>query len=136
MPAYSDTFPWPSHYGHFNFFEDRMRNHNRVATLTSLGNGVYELLRDNGRKLKVFICECYSFGVAEYLESAGKIDDLNVVVISSNWCGYTDEAKLHCRKNEVGLFDIRDFMAALNKVDVWTYLNAAQKERFEKKGWL
>lgn len=136
MPALNDQFPWASHYGHFKFFEERMREHNIVTSLTALDNGLYELEREHGDTLRVFICECYSYGVAEFFESNEKLGPLHAVIINSNWCAYTDEAKRHCRDQEVGLFNIGEFMAALSMPDFWSYLSDPQKERFQNNGWL
>lgn len=130
------NFPWPSHYGHFNFFEQRMEAHSRVASLTTIGDGLYELTLKSGKPLRIFICECYSFGVAEYVETVAILGKLDAVVINSVWCGYTWEAKKHCRDVQVGLYKIRDFMAALNKKELWTYLDEFELEHFKKNGWL
>ena len=134
MSAYNDSFPWMSYYGDYKFFEDRMRSHGKVMDVRNTGDGLYEIDLTDGRTLKVFICECYSYGMAEYYESVNKLGDLNAVVINSNWCGYTMDAKLHCRDHNVGLFDIRGFMAALNLRSYWEYLTEEEKKYFEKKG--
>ena len=136
MPAHSDEFPWPSYYGNFNFFEDRMAKHGEVSSITPLGDGLYELARNDGQILRVFICECYSFGVAEYEETKDKVGALHAVVINSSWCGYSSEVKRYCRDREVGVFKIAGLMAALNRPDFWNYLDESEKERFKNKGWL
>ena len=136
MPATSNSFPWPSYYGHFNFFEQRMRGHSKVRELEALGNGRYRLTRLNGDVLQVFVCECYSFGAAEYLETTENLGRLDAVIIDSSWCGYTDEAKVQCRAEAVGLFKIRDFMAALNRPDYWCYLNEWEEKRLKARGLL
>ena len=136
MPAHSETFPWPSYYGHFDFFEKRMAAHSRVDHLQSLGNGLYDLTRSNGKTLKVFVCECYSFGVAEHLEATSKLGHLDAIIIASNWCGYTRELKMQCREDQVGLFDIRGFMAALNRSDFWNYLDEWEETNLKKHGHL
>ena len=86
--------------------------------------------------LRVFVCECYSFGAAEYVEVIANLGKVDVVLINSAWCGYTLDAKRACRNDKVGLFKIGDFMAALNKPKVWEYLNEGEQEAFTKKGWL
>jgi hypothetical protein len=101
MPAHSESFPWPPHYGHFKFFESRMRGHSRVSTLTARGGGVYELSLVSDKSLRIFICECYSYGVAEYIETTEILGALDVVIINSSWCGYTYEAKNLCRNHKV-----------------------------------
>ena len=122
MPANSEEFPWPSHYGHFNFFEKRMKDHGRVGSITPDGDGVYLLMRSDGQELRVFICECYSFGVAEYLEVLKKVAEVDAVVINSMWCGYTSEAKRQATSDHKGLFKVSEFMGALNMQDYWNYV--------------
>ena len=136
MPAHSENFPWPPHYGHFRFFENKMRGHGRVSNLTAIDDGVYELTLASGKPLRVFICECYSYGAAEYVETTEALGGFDAIIINSAWCGYTREAKRLCRDQKVGLFTIGDFMAALNKPDFWSYLNEQETKFFKEKGWL
>lgn len=136
MPAHSDAFPWPSYYGHFDFFEQRMRSHGRVRDLEALGDGRYRLVKANGQPLEVFVCECYSYGSAEYQETVARLGGLDVVIISSNWCGYTPQLKAQCRRERIGLFNIRDFMAALNRNDFWNYLDKWEEKRLKELGLL
>lgn len=136
MPAHSDKFPWLSYYGHYDFFEQRMQEHNKVFSCENISKGLYNISLHNGKKLKVFICECYAYGTAEYIESCENYGKLDAIVISSNWCGYSIELKYECMKNEVGIFTIAGFMAAINKNMYWTYLTNNEKEQFEKLGWL
>lgn len=107
-----------------------------VKSLENVGGGVYNLTLSDSRNLRLFICECYSYGLAEYMETVDNIGKLDSVIINSNWCGYTDELKLQCRSDGIGLFDIRDFMAAINQRDYWLYLNEHDEKRFRKRGLL
>ncbi len=68
MPAHNNDFPWLSYYGHYRFFEERMAAHNKVSGIQQVDVGLYDLTRNNGSVIRVFICDCYSFGVAEYHE--------------------------------------------------------------------
>lgn len=136
MPAHNKSFPWMSYYGNYKFFEDRMQSHRKVSNVQNADDGLYEVRLIDGRILKVFICECYSFGMAEYYETVEKLGDIDAVIINSNWCGYTMDAKRHGREHNVGLFDIGAFMAALNINNYWEYLTKQEKEYLKKKGWL
>lgn len=134
MPAHNKEFPWMSYYGKYDFFESKMQFHSEVASFKKKPDGVYEIKLNDGRVLSIFICECYSFGLAEYYESVGKLGSLNAVFINSNWCGYSMEAKSYCRDNKVGIFDIAGFMAALNKKNYWEYLTESEMECLTKHG--
>ncbi len=128
MPAYSDDFPWPSYYGHYDFFEQRMRAHNRVHDLEALGDGRYRLTRADGTILEVFVCECYLYAAAQYMATVEAFGRLDAIIISSNWCGYDPKLKLECMDKQVGLFDIGEFMGALNRPDFWAYLTDTQEK--------
>lgn len=134
MPADNKFFPWPSHYGHFNFFERRMSVHSRVRECHERGGGIYEVICESGAIISVFVCECYSFGVAEYMEVVKNFENIGAVIINSNCCGYTEDVKLHCRDERVGVFTIGDFMAALNRPDFWLYLNGNEEKRLRERG--
>jgi len=136
MPAHSDKFPWPPYYGHFQFFEKGLKNHKLVKYITAVGSGEYILTKTDDKNLKIFICECYSFGVAEYVETTRLLANIDIIVINSNWCGYTLDAKRYARDSCVGLFSIKDFMAALYKENNWEYLNKNERKLFTDKGWL
>jgi len=113
-----------------------MKEHSQVTTLEAQGGGVYELTNIFGKKLRIFVCECYSFGAAEYTETKDKLGRLDAIIVNSAWCGYTSQAKRLARGEKVGLFKIGDFMSALNKADFSQYLNDKEHESFQKNGWL
>jgi hypothetical protein len=46
------------------------------------------------------------------------------------------EAKRKARADQVGLFKIGDFMSALNRANMWEFLNKTEIEYFTQKGWL
>jgi hypothetical protein len=136
MPAQNASFPWMSYYRNYKFFEQRMNEHSKVSSCEHLDAGLYSIKLSTGKILKVFICECYSFGTAEYVESCGNYGALDAVVISSNWCAYGLELKRDCMTDKVGIFDVRGFMAAINKNDYWTYMTKYEKDKFNEYGWL
>jgi hypothetical protein len=82
----------------------------------------------------VFICECYSFGVAQYIEAQSQLGHVDAVIINSNWCGYTKDARDHGRAERVGVFTIAEFMGALGQEDFWNYQTPAERERERAEG--
>ncbi len=129
MPAHNAIFPWLSYYGNYKFFEDRMTEHSKVSKVAHLDTGLYAVHLLDGRLIKVFICECYAFSDAEYIEVVEKYGPINAVVISSNWCGYDFETKLTRMEEGVGVFDIKGFMAAVNFRNYWEYMTEWEKDR-------
>lgn len=136
MPAHQEHFPWMSYYGNYHFFEQRMLEHSKVDEVRKATSSLYDIVLTDGRVIRTFVCECYAFDVAEYMEVCQELGEVNAVVISSNWCGYSPGVKRHCMGQEVGVYDIRGFMAAINKKDFWRYLTEDEKEIFEENGWV
>lgn len=133
MPAHNESFPWMSYYGNYDFFEGCMHKHTRVASVARIGEGLYDIQLIDNRTIRTFICECYSFGIAEFHESFERLGNLNAVVINSNWCGYSFDLKLYGRERNVGVFDIKGFMAALNFERYWEYLTDDERERLNQE---
>ncbi|SHN90357.1 hypothetical protein BHECKSOX_540 [Bathymodiolus heckerae thiotrophic gill symbiont] len=136
MPAHNEHFLWMSYYQNYNFFVQRMNKHSKVNSINSANPSLYNIELTNGKALKVFICECYAFDVAEYVEACENYDELDAVVISSNWCSYSLDVKRRCMSENVGVFDTSGFMAAINRNEFWTYLTQYEQERFQENGWL
>ena len=125
MAAANKEFPWMSYYGNYNFFVRKLRVHDKVNGVETIDakNGVYKIhLSDSS--INVFICECYSFGVAEYYELLGKIDvEIDAIVINSNWCSYSSDVKEQCKELRVGVFKFGEFLGAINRRDFWNYIS-------------
>ncbi len=136
MPAHNENFPWMSYYGNYNFFASRMKEHHKVSEIRKVNECVYEIVRGNKDLIKVFACECYIFGLAELYETQQNIEALNAIVINGNWCSYTDEAKLHGRREKIGIFNIAGFMASIQMQDFWNYLTTEERKLYEAKGLL
>jgi len=129
MPAHNSEFPWLSYYKNYNFFQQRMREHSKVSGLKLINTGFYEITLTSSIVLKVFICECYAFDDAAYYELIANYGKVDAVVISSNWCGYNFETKLERMREKVGIFDIRGFMAAINKPNYWEYMTEYERDK-------
>lgn len=132
MSAHNSEFPWLSYYGHYKFFEDRMNDHSKVSGIDKVDTGLYDAHLKDGRVLRVFICECYSFGGGEYYEITQKLGPVDAVVINSNWCGYSPEVKIACQMEKVGIFDISGFMAAINLKNYWEYMTELEKKKLKR----
>ena len=136
MAAHSEDFPWPSYYGHYRFFESALGDHSKVRSVQELGDGIYEIRLLDGRRLKVFVCECYSFGLAEYIETIDNLEKLDAIIINSQWCGFTQDAWLQGWKDKVFVGRVGGLMGALNRRDPWNYMDEAERKWLKKNGYL
>lgn len=134
MAAYSDTFPWLSYYGQYNFFEDRMKEHSNIKAINKISPSLFKIILHNDINIKVFVCECYSYGVAEYYETVENLGNIDIIIINSLWCDYTSDVRYQCYLKGVGVFNIKGFMAALNAQNPCTYLTKDEKEYYKKQG--
>ena len=73
MPAENEEFPWLSYYKNYDYFEEIIKNHNKIKSIQNIGIGLYEITLSRDKKLRLFICDCYSFGMAEYYETIGNL---------------------------------------------------------------
>ena len=125
MVAANKEFPWMSYYRNYDFFLKKLRVHNKVNEIEIIDpkNGIYKIhLSDSS--INIFICECYSFGMAEYYELLDKIDvEIDAIVINSNWCSYSSDVKEQCKELRVGVFKIGEFLGAINRSDFWNYIS-------------
>ena len=121
MPAAMDNFPWMGHYGRYDFFERAVARHSRVSSVEKEEEYLFVVETFFGQKLRVFVCDCYSFDVADYDEVMETIEDFDVIVINSNWCGYSNAAKRVAIDQKKGLFKYGEFMGAINYRKFWEY---------------
>lgn len=109
-----------------------MHEHSKVSNLENIKTGLYDVHLLDGRVLRVFICECYAFDDASYYETVENYGPVNAVIISSSWCGYDFEMKLAKMQEKVGIFDIKGFMAAINKSNYWDYMSEWEKKMLNR----
>lgn len=128
MAAANKDFPWMSYYKNYDSFLRKIRNHDLVVNVEEVdaSKGLFNIVQEN-RTLRIFICECYSFGVAEYEEALDHFDNLDAVIINSTWCGYTSEVKEYCKENRVGVFNISEFFGAINLAEYWNYISPDER---------
>jgi len=102
-----------------------MWGNRRVTDLIEIDTAIYDVQRTFGDTIRIFICECYSFGAAEYIETMEKLEGINAIIIDSNWCNYTYDAKVMAFSDGVGLYKVVEFMHRIRDKD---YLAPSEDE--------
>jgi hypothetical protein len=97
------------------FFENGMRGHSAVTSITDLGNDLYIIKRTGNRSdLKIIVADIYIAGEAEVHEINPNLLNIDCIVLIGFYNKYSFAAKDLAKSMNVGLFDNRDFFGAVN----------------------
>jgi hypothetical protein len=115
------------------FFEERIKNHDRVTKVEKIEENYYCLILANSRPYRVFVTNIYTVGTADVIEimSDYKVDG---IVTMSIWNGYSLDAKMYGRKLGVGIFLLKELMGAINLEKpefYYSYIDDDGRECFE-----
>lgn len=113
MPNFNN---WGVSFSIISFFEQALAGHNRVQGVTRTQDIVFSIALHNGTTLKMLLLNEYCLGLAAVLKAKAEFPDVEYIVTSANWNGYTPEAKEYGRKSGIGIFNAGEFFGALN----WT----------------
>jgi len=109
------------------FFEKVMSGHNMVKSFARESSQIYIIHKINGDKIKVYITDIYTVGMADYLDIVSNYPDLDAIITLSNWNSYTKQVKEETIKNNFGIFVLEEFMGALNYDDACKYIKKDRK---------
>lgn len=111
------------------FFKARIEGHDKVSEIELLSEPgmprgqVYRLHRTGSlQPINIYLTNLYTAGEADLMEMASKVGNLDCIVTMSNWNQYTTDARRFALSKKIGLFDMSEFMGALNFAAVWKYI--------------
>ncbi len=99
------------------YFERVIGNHNAVASINEVSENVYEIERTGNRpKIRVLVADIYVVGEADIFEIVTSYFNLDCILLIGFYNRTSWAAKERARKENIGLFDIREFFGAVNYV--------------------
>lgn len=107
---------WNVSYNVITFFEKAMNGHGKVASVNRTKDIFFTVKDKEDRTFKVLLLNEYCIGLATVFKVIDEFPDTEYIVTGANWNGYTKEAKDYCMENNLGLFNLGEFLGALN----WT----------------
>lgn len=110
MPKYND---WKVSYTNISFFKKALGTHQKVDSFQRTNDILFDITLTNGSKIKVLLVNEYTLGLAAIHKALTEFPGVEYVVTCTNWNGYTREAKDYGRDNNLGVFDVGEFFAAL-----------------------
>lgn len=116
------------------FFYNIISNHSKVENIEQIGVPLFSIEKKNGDTLTVLLVDIYIIGDAEILDLMSRYPNLDAIINISMWNKNVKSAKEIAREHEIGLFEIKEFMGALNCVSRKAFFNyIPPHEREENK---
>ncbi|MGV7098273.1 hypothetical protein ACWA16_04750 [Bacillus subtilis] len=116
------------------FFFNIILNHSKIENIKQIEIPLFSIKKTNGDNLIALLVDIYIIGDAEILDLMSRYSNLDAIINISMWNKNTKSAKEIAKEQEIGLFDIKEFMGALNCVSRRAFLNyIPPHEREENK---
>lgn len=97
------------------WFEQRLDQHTRVRGFQAEGDHVYVIQRRGLPDIRVWLCEIYMLGVADYEAIRNADPAVDAIVVLSAWNHYTPEAQSLGASEGVGVFKPGELLSALHR---------------------
>ena len=131
MPDYFIKFPRPES---IHFFEQAMRSHDKVESFRKLSDSYYEITRYDIPKIRVFVSNYYVLSLSDYYDIKDEYPDIDCLITISNWNRVSEDAYRQGKRNQVGVFTMREFMGAINIERPYRYIRPIDRERNDRLG--
>ncbi|MFU1719518.1 hypothetical protein [Bacillus velezensis] len=116
------------------FFLRIISNHSKINSIEQIEVPLFSIKKDNNDILRALLVDIYIIGDAEVLDLMSRYSGIDAIINISMWNKNTKSAKDMAREQEIGLFEIKEFMGALNCVSRKAFLNyIPPNEREENK---
>jgi hypothetical protein len=111
------------------FIMERLKQHNCVSDFVRTSDREFEIKRTCGDVIHLYITAKYVFGFLDVNDVLQTNPDTNCIMLASSWLNYTSDAKDLAKESQVGLFDMGEFLGALNREHgFWNYKKPEKKK--------
>ena len=101
-----------------NYFHRVMIEHEKVDSVELIEkdtyNAIFKILLTDGRLLVTYIGDVYILTAADVREIVSEYEEIDCIVVVSNWDYYTSDAKDVAKGMRIGVFTLKEFMKAIN----------------------
>jgi hypothetical protein len=97
------------------FFVQAIGGHVKVKELTAVDDQVFVLERVGLPDVRVWVCDVYTLGVADYMAIRERDPSIDCVVTMSGYNQYTPQTKAQGLAEGVGVFKFAELMGALHR---------------------
>lgn len=100
------------------YFHKIMDVHEKVDSVNLVEKDRYkaicEIFLKDERRLVTYVGDVYVLTAADVREIVTEYEEVNCIVVVSNWDHYALEAKKVAKELEIGVFTLKEFMRAIN----------------------
>src|ERR1700691_4996550 len=109
-----DRNNWGVSYSVISFVERALGGHSKVERFKRTRDILFDVELMDGRRLNALLVDEYTLGLAAIHRTLSEFPEIDFIVTGGNWNGYTKEAKDFGRQHSLGVFNIEEFLGALN----------------------
>lgn len=104
---------WGVSYGSITFFEKALSGHPMVKSFERKEDIRFSIILNNSTEIDVLLVDEYCLGLAAIYRALDEFNGIGYIVTCGNWNGYTREAKDFGKDNNLGVFNLGEFIGAL-----------------------
>lgn len=104
------------------FFEKAISNHSITKRLIEIEDYHYIIYRIDMPSFEVVVTNHYTLSLSDYYEIKDEYPNIQGIVTISNWNGYTHQAKVTARSEQIGIFVMNELLGALNWYEPYKYV--------------
>ena len=104
---------WDVSYSSISFVKEVLGGHNKVTNFTRKRDILFIIKLKNGTTLNMLLVDEYCLGLAAVYRARSEFPEADYIVTCANWNGYTKEAKDYGTINDLGIYNIGEFLGAI-----------------------
>ena len=119
---------WGVSFSTIRFFEEGLESHNKIKSISRDSDILFTIDTVFNATYKVLLLNEYVMGEASVIKALGEFGKLDFIVYGGKWNDSTEEANRIASENNIRLFDISDFLGAINLKNPKEYNPNAKKK--------
>lgn len=113
---------WNVKFSSISFCDRLLQQHSNISFVTRERDILFTFDRkQQGDRLHLLCLNEYTAGMGVVYRARGEFPILNIIYVGGNWNGYTEDAKVYCTGEHVGLFNSTEINGAIWKDEFWSY---------------
>lgn len=112
---------WGVSYSSISFVEKVLGGHKKVKSFERINDIQFSITLSNLQDIEMLLVNEYCLGLATIHRALDEFPGIEFIVTSANWNGYTKDAKEYGIQNDLGVFNIGEFIGALSSASPKDY---------------